>query len=323
MFSTSDHLHNTLTLVAPGALVAMLGALALCCAGCSSDSSTSASGGADVVKLVPDTATTSVTGSVYEAPLPKEVIWELRDEQGDCRLLEPRVPFCDPRCEDVLPGSICVEDDQCVPTPLRHSVGTVTLRGLQLEGGGTEFSMDPIGANPNYTTAQRFTYPPFAEGDTVSVETSGGDYEPFQIESQGISPLQVLGGEEVSLEEDQPVALQWTPAGQAGDSRIRVVLDISHHGGQEGEIICDVEDTGSLEIPASLATRLLLLGYSGFPTILIERRAVGSVEIQPGRVELVVNCLNERPVAIPGLISCTDDSQCPEGQTCQDDLQCG
>jgi hypothetical protein len=266
-----------------------------------------------VVELFPDVATTTVTGRVFEAPPPDDMIWELTDGQGDCQLLEPRVPFCDPACEN----SICVEDDQCAPVPARRSVGTVTVQGLQLEGGGTEFTINPIGANPAYATAQEFAYPPFAEGDTVSVETSGGDYAPFQIESQGISPLEVLGGDEVPLETGQPVTLQWTPAGLAGVSRIRVVLNISHYGGQKGEIVCDTEDTGSLEIPASLATQLLELGYSGFPTIVIERRAVGSVENERGRVELVVNCLNERPVSIPGLISCNENSDCPEGQACQ------
>ncbi len=272
--------------------------------------------------VLPDGATpgaTNVNGAVRDAPLPGDVIWELSLEEGGCRLLEPRVPFCDPPCS----GSICVEDGVCQETPPRRNVGTVTVTGLQTAAGGNEVVMEPIGTTPNYSTATALNYPPFAEGDSIVLSASGQDLPAFQIESHGIAPLQMLVTGDVPLESGQPLSLQWTPPTQAGVSTIRAIVDISHHGGQEGEIICDVPDTGSLDIPATLATRLLELGYSGFPTVSVERRAVGSVDIAPGRLDLVVLSRDELNISIPGLTSCSVDGDCPTGQTCQDDLKCG
>jgi len=273
--------------------------------------------------ILPDGTTpgaTSVNGSVRDAVLPQDVIWELSLEEGGCRLLEPRVPFCETPCPS---GSICVEDDVCQETPPRRNAGTVTITGLQTAAGGTEVVMEPIGTAPNYSTATALNYPPFAEGDTITLSASGADVPAFQVQSQGISPLQMLLTGDVPLESGQPISLQWTPPTQSGGSTIRAIVDISHHGGQRGEIICDVPDDGSLDIPAALATRLLELGYSGFPTVSVERRAVGSVDIATGRVDLVVQSRDELSISIPGLTSCSVDGDCPAGQTCQDDLKCG
>jgi hypothetical protein len=114
----------------------------------------------------------------------------------------------------------------------------------------------------------------------------------------------------------------WKPPGIPGLSRIRLKLDISHHGGSKGEIDCDAEDTGSLEVPGSLVTQLLNLGVAGFPSFLLTRSSVGSTVIEPGRVDLTVLSDVEHPVDVMGLVSCTDDNSCPKGQTCQTDLSC-
>ncbi|MGK3995493.1 hypothetical protein [Sorangium sp. So ce1024] len=90
----------------------------------------------------------------------------------------------------------------------------------------------------------------------------------------------------------------------------------------EGELECTAEDTGSLELPASLVTQLLDLGVAGVPSILVARKAVGSTTIAQGRVDLVISSQVERPVEIAGLPSCHDDSEFPEGQACQSDLTC-
>jgi hypothetical protein len=335
----------------PGLTTAMLGLLTLCGACSSSDSDESGSnggsggssgggsgatsggggtpsasservGGFTVQVVLPEgdtAASTRVQGGVSDGPAVEDVIWELSEEQGGCQLFEPRVPFCDPQCEN----SICVEDDQCAAEPVRQSVGTVTVQGLRSTSGSTEFSMEAIGTNPNYTTAETFEYPPFAEGDPVVLSTEGGDYAPFQIESQGIAPLEVLADGDIPMESGQPLVLSWTPPTQAGVSTMRIDVDISHHGGQKGKIVCEVEDTGSLEVAEPLVTGLIALGYSGYPDVSFERRAVGSVEIEHGYVELLVVCRDKRYLAIPGLTSCEVDEDCPAGQTCQDDAKCG
>ena len=68
--------------------------------------------------------------------------------------------------------------------------------------------------------------------------------------------------------------------------------------------------------------QLLDLGVAGYPSVIVTRSATGTTTIAPGRVDLVVSSMVERPVTIPGLTSCTSDADCTGGQTCQSDLTC-
>ncbi len=68
--------------------------------------------------------------------------------------------------------------------------------------------------------------------------------------------------------------------------------------------------------------RLANLGVAGFPTIVVTRVSVGSAVIRAGRIDLTVYSDVERSVEVPGLVSCTDDSQCSGGSSCQSDLTC-
>jgi len=126
----------------------------------------------------------------------------------------------------------------------------------------------------------------------------------------------------ITVESGKPLPISWTAPGKAGQTRIYVKLDISHHGGTKGMIECDADDTGSLELPSALVTKLLELGVAGYPTIIVARRATGSTTIAQGRVDLVISSQIEQAVVIPGLTSCTADTDCPMGQTCQSDLTC-
>jgi hypothetical protein len=118
------------------------------------------------------------------------------------------------------------------------------------------------------------------------------------------------------------VTLSWT-APRAGGGKVHVKLDISHHGGSKGRIECDADDTGAIELPATLVSELLQLGAAGFPTVIVTRKGpVGSAVLAPGRVELTVSSEAEHAVLVPGIVSCTDSSECPMGQTCQPDLTC-
>src|SRR5262249_17962519 len=46
-----------------------------------------------------------ILGQVKDGPNPEGLVWEERRRDGDCRLLEPRVPFCNTPCGG---GAICV-----------------------------------------------------------------------------------------------------------------------------------------------------------------------------------------------------------------------
>jgi len=260
---------------------------------------------------------TSVVGKVYDGPTPEQIIWEAAASDGACRLLKPRVPFCTQSCGS---SAACVEDNQCQAYPTAHGVGQVLVKGVLTSSGATEFTLDPV-AN-GYQTTDVLPYPAFEEGDDISVTAAGSIFAAaFTLKAKGILPVELLN-ETITLQTGNALTLTWNSTGQSGISTIFVKLDISHHGGSKGKIECYADDTGTLTLSSTLLDQLIALGAAGFPTIVLERRAVGSATISAGRVDLTVYSQVEKAVAIPGLTSCNDNDGCPEGQTCQDNLTC-
>ena len=278
--------------------------------------------GAFQVALMPpaegNPAYTRVFGKVYDDPTPIPLIWEEAARDGACRLMTPRVPHCEEPCGGT---ALCVEDDTCQDYPEVVTVGTVDVEGLRVSDGGTSFSMDPI-AGSYQPAGVTVVYPPFSEGDAVSFSAEGeGPVPAFTLEGEGIAKLELLN-QSIELADGQAVDLSWTPPGQADITDIYVKLDISHHGGTKGIIECDTGDTGSLELPADMIDQLKSLGFSGLPSIVVTRWTAASANTPLGRIDLSIISSLEMLVEIPGLISCNDDSDCPTGQTCQDDRKC-
>jgi hypothetical protein len=281
------------------------------------------------VKLVaptPATATakategsTTVSGKVYDGPLPDAVIWDQSAEAEGCRLLLPRVPFCDPACGS---GAVCIDDGKCQDSPKPRGVGTLHVQGLQTKGGRSAFDIKPINGSYTNRASDALPFPAFDEGDTLSISADGGDYSAFDLKLRGIAPLELAGEGSYALASDESLALMWTPPGSGSVAGIHVDLDISHHGGSKGRIECDFDDDGKHEIAASLISQLIDLGVAGYPTILVRRTAATTAPIEPGLVELEVSMSVERALEIPGLHSCTYDEGCPDGETCQPDLTC-
>lgn len=261
---------------------------------------------------------TQVVGKVYDGPTPSQIVWEEAASAGACVLLVPRVPFCETPCGG---SAICVEDNTCEPRPSAVSVGTVTMTGLRDASGPVAVTMDPI-ANNYQPVGVTLAYPAFDEGDDLKLTAAGApDVPGFTITSHGIAPLELLS-ESFAIVAGAGMGVSWTPAAEAGQSSVDVLLDISHHGGSKGKIECETEDSGALSIDASLLGALTDLGVAGFPTIVVTRRAIGEAATATGRVQLAVSSRVEVAVAIDGLVSCFDDSDCSEGQTCQTDLVC-
>lgn len=265
-------------------------------------------------------AYTSLVGIVYDGPQPYPVIWEQADQSGDCVLLTPRVPFCETPCGG---SALCVEDDECQAYPSKQDVGTVHVSGLETEDGDSTFDISPIASTYQIPASISLVYPPFAEGDSLSLQADGSDFtSAFTLTTTGIAPL-TLTSADPDLQPNTAVELTWTaPATETG-ATVSVKLDISHHGGTQGKIECAGDDDGSMTIDASLITQLLDLGAAGYPTIVVNREATGSAVISAGRVDLDVTSSIERPVTVPGIVSCTGDEDCDDGQTCRDDLTCG
>lgn len=254
------------------------------------------------------TAFTKFLGVVQDGPMPPTIPLKLDSEQGGCQLLVPKNPFCSPPCGA---AGVCTDENQCSPYPKSQSVGTVRVQGL----GPTEVVMMP-GPSLAYQPTTTLPNPPCAEGDNVSVQADG-----ISIEGKCIAPFTLLGPDPIPVETGKTVALSWTPAGQPSLARVKIKLDIAHHGGKKGEIVCDVADSGSFAIPEPLVTKLVSLGLAGFPTIGVGRISTAAAAAQSG-VKLQIASSVERAVDT-GITSCTDNSQCPTGMTCGDDLSCG
>lgn len=276
--------------------------------------------GAFQVRLVApvdeNAGSTTVFGKVFDGATPEAIVWEVAQEEGACLLETPRVPYCAEPCGG---SAVCVEDDTCAPYPASHEVGTVRLEGVRTIDGATGFSMEPIANGYQPPADVDLPFPAFGEGQHIVLDADGGTFTgPFEIAATGIAPL-VLADETPVLRAGQDLVVSWAP-GAAGD--VHVQLDVSHHGGTRGRVQCDAADTGTLAIPAALVDGLTTLGVSGYPSVIVTRRTVGSVVLAPGRVDLVVASAVDRQVEIPGLVSCTQDEQCPDAQTCDTDLVC-
>jgi hypothetical protein len=271
--------------------------------------------------MVEETATTvgyaAFSGKVFDGEVPAATVWTVLAEDGDCQLLKPTIPYCDGGCGT----GVCVADGQCQSQPTAHSVGDVTLNGVSTVAGDSSIVISPIIKGYSTPAGVAFSYPPVAEGATVTLSAAGGDYDAFSIEAVGIAPL-VLANSEYPLSANAPLSLTWTPPSDSSQSRIAVHLDISHHGGSKGKIVCDTSDDGAVEIGAGLTSQLLGLGVAGFPTIIVTRRTGGQVMIAPGLVSFGVQQSIERAVLVEGVTSCTGDADCTSPQTCASDLTC-
>lgn len=280
--------------------------------------------GTFVVALVDaEPAYTSVVGVVNDKVPPQAVAWDVATTAGDCRLLKPRVPFCSPGCGGT---AVCVADNTCEPYAVKQDVGTVTVSGVRTSTGATSFELafpDPDIRTYQVPGAIQLAYPGFSPGDTIAIAATGSSFTPaFSISATAIAPL-VVTNPDRDLARDAPLELTWAPPTGGGDSEIFLKLDISHHGGSKGKIECTTADDGALTLGAPLVTELLDLGAAGFPTVILERRAVGGALTTAGRVDLVIGSEIERPVTVPGVISCDGNEDCTPPATCQSDLTCG
>lgn len=261
-------------------------------------------------------AQTGFLGAVADGPAPVQNAWVEAQAEAGCQLFTPKAPFCDPNCGG---SAVCVEDDKCAPRPTPKSVGTVKLKGA----GPSEVVMNPIGTNKNYQLPGdvELPFPPCAEGSEVTLAADGGgEFAPFELNSRCIAPLDFKGP--IKLTKGTAAALRWSAPADPKLTRMQIRLDISHHGGSRGKIECDVDDDGSLDLPAAMVTKLIELGVAGFPTIILTRNASGGAAGEPKQVTLSVVESVEESVEIDGLISCTKDTQCPSPQRCQADLTC-
>lgn len=258
-----------------------------------------------------------VNGVVRDGVDPKDV-WDEIARDGDCRVLVGPELACAPACGA---GMVC-RSGACASAPAAHSVGMVTVTGLAVP-----LAMTPNSTNTYYGPIPTGTaYPPYAAGATVGLETEGGDYSAFTLEARGISPLDVPDAQTLAIATSAangPLVVRWTSAAANAKGRIRISLDIAHHAGIAAELHCDVPDAGMATIPGRLLDALVARGTAGFPEIVFTRVSAGSTMLVPGCVELDVASSVPRQLAVEGVTSCTQDSECTAPQVCRPELKCG
>jgi hypothetical protein len=256
------------------------------------------------------------SGHASDLPDLDLTVWQLADEDdaSGCQLLTPHTPACTTPCDA---DSACVQDDTCAPYGTRHDLGQITISGISTADGQSQFVATASKPTWDYHKEASVTlaYPPAPPGNEVRLVSEGGDYSPLDISFKAIAPLELTSEEPLTLSGDVPLEVTWT-ADAKSDARIQVKVDISHHGGAKGKIVCDVPDTGTLSIAAKLTKGLIDLGVAGYPTIELTRVARGVGNIEPGRIEFQMISMEDLSLSIPGLTSCQADTDCPEGQVC-------
>jgi hypothetical protein len=248
---------------------------------------------------------TTLIGRFFDGPTPDALPLELDSEEAECQLLVPVFPFCSEPCAP----DACTADDVCTPYPEALGAGTLTIEGL-----GDALMLQPASALQVYQSPS-LPNPACAAGDPVTASVPG-----LSLEAPCIGQLELMGPDPIPVQSGAEVELSWAPPTTTG-SKIRIVLDIAHHGGKKGEIDCEVADTGSFAIPEPLVTKLVALGLAGYPTISVTRVSVGTESSQPN-VELVLSSNVIRAVDT-GVASCQEASQCPADQDCLDTHVCG
>jgi hypothetical protein len=243
----------------------------------------------------------TLIGRFFSALTPDPFPLKLDSEADGCQLKVPNLPFCSEPCAP----DVCTADDVCTPHPEPVSVGALSVQGL-----GAALSLSPATSMLVYQSPS-LAYPPCEGGTKVSASA-----DRFSLEAECITPLELTGPEPLPVKSGEVVHVTWVPAVSGATSRVRIGLDVSHHGGKKGQIDCEVPDTGSFDIPEALVTKLISLGLAGYPTINVNRVSVG-VDARNDQVSLVLSSSVTRAVDT-GVKSCQDDAECDAGQECSD-----
>lgn len=257
-------------------------------------------------------AYTYVSGVIRDGVTPLAYTMTQVAQEAACTLYSISVPGCTGVTGGCGTG-VCVATDTCKALPTAKNAGTVTITGV-----GTS-AITLVNISNNYQYGGDITYPGFAEGDTITLSSSGADYAAFTASAKGIAPLK-LSTDTYNLSKTSPLNLSWTAPGALSNARVLVTLNLSHHAGSSGLLTCDVADTGSLTISASLISQLINLGVAGFPTLTVTRTSVGWASITPGSVAFDVSSPISRTVTVDGYVSCTADADCTSG-TCNTDVK--
>ncbi len=244
------------------------------------------------------------SGSVADGVVPLNVLEQV-GEADSCKLWRRNNPFCDPGCPA---AHVCDFDGNCIPYPINHDVGVVTVTGLL-----KPVMLEPIAPTFSYFDTM-LPHPGFEPGAVITVEATGGDYSPLLLHGIGVEMV-VPAAEDLRIARDTSLDVEWTP----GDARttMRLQIAVDQHGTSPLAMICSVPaDLGVLTISGELITQFLDNGISGFPSADFYFETVDSVDIEPGCVDFAVRSHDQLVVWVAGHTPCNVTPDCPKGQTC-------
>lgn len=258
--------------------------------------------------LEPDV--TTVRGQVWDKPARSRILTEVA-RNGDCWLTKSENPRCSPSCSGT---ETCSADGVCVPVPISRSVGDVSILGL-----ARPVKMSPLMPGNNYFVAGEFPAHGFEPGAAVLLEAVGADLKPFTLSGIGVAQLELPEAAWL-LERDEPFVVTWN-AGAVPEAVVRVAFNVDQHGTAPLVLGCETKDDGELSIDAGLINALLDAGVTGFPSGHVNRETVDSVRQGDACVELAIGAHVRRGLKVAGYTACVRQSDCPDGQTCNLQLQ--
>jgi hypothetical protein len=245
----------------------------------------------------------TVSGEVLNGVIPVTVLFE-KASQGGCVLWQKINPFCEDPCE---PDEACNHAGECVPYPLPQDVGPIPVNGLT---SALILEADAYG----YYWDTTVSYPLFEPGARITAKADGL----FELRGIGVGAIE-LPEEAWELVPGQDMPVTWTPGD--GNGRVELTFNIDQHGITPLTMICDLPDTGSASVPATLLEQMVDNGVTGYPSSWIRRRTADSVSTELGCVDLLVYSHSIVDMTVHGYVPCSSDHDCPEGQHCNLEIQ--
>jgi len=258
-----------------------------------------------------------VDGAVLEAIIPTQKATVLA-EAGDCRLLRRENPLCDPTCG---PEETCDLTGTCVPFPVEQDIGEVVVAGL----------VQPVVMEAREPGAHYFDttvpHPAMTDGSLVQLRTDATGAL-GEVVLHGVAPVPLVAqSDELLMGHGQALEVRWEPPPAGARTEVFLSLNIDQHGGSPGRIECTFADDGLGEVPAELTGGLVDAGVTGFPSAVLRRRTSDRAELDAtdrttaGCIDFQLTSPRTIPLRVSGYIPCTDDDDCPDGQTCNEEIE--
>lgn len=253
-----------------------------------------------------------ISGEIANGVLPVSVL-EIVTTIGDCTLYRKENPFCEGTCS---PSDTCDYNGECIPFPLPQDLGTATVTGL--EGGDAVMSVGPT------YFATELPYPPWTGGAALTLRSTGGFFTALALD--GVAPQTFsISDTTWTVNRGQPITARWSaPSGEV-ETHVELQLLIDQHGNAPASVKCNFADDGEGEVPAAIIDAMLDSGVSGFPSGKLVRQTVDSMTIKAGELTGCADFAARAPrsvkVNVSGFTPCTNDNQCPDGQTCNEPIE--